>query len=411
MSYSAGEIIDDIVHRVNDEGGKLKRSWLLHLLNVAQIDFAKQTYWFKKEYRHTIDKRFNAFVLPIDFLQLTNVKYSADGNSYTLLTPMNPEERQVFEKQISYEIQSDYQKNLEWTAISYPEQQGWTKTENRTPTHRLENGKLWITLDTGDALYWRKNTEIYLYSSLGWRLETKIILPYQTTVTTSINSYFLRTYDDSGVWFLIECITSSGDPNKIFISISSNTGIVQTITCYYRNAIIIRVTCDYPNYTFELENITTGENFAYTGVAPVFLPSSQYIIWGGFIGASGTQIDTGWEYLQVENKLDSTVIQAISGIPNLYMIKGNNFVMDAVTDGYLLLEYNNLPVKLTAETDMITVPDIGIELLTSFVLTRVYNKIGERTLSGESWDDYRNGITTISPVKTAKDDSLWQLDY
>ena len=75
MSYTAGEIISDVRERANDEKEKkLRWSWLLHLLNLAQDDFAKQTHYFNKEYKHTIDTRFNAFTLPVDFLELKDRK-------------------------------------------------------------------------------------------------------------------------------------------------------------------------------------------------------------------------------------------------------------------------------------------------------------------------------------------------
>jgi len=100
MAYTAAEIIDDVLGRVDDEEGKISRTWLLHLLNMAQIDYAKRTHAFKKEGLFTIDTQYNAFRLPEDILEIKKAMYSCDSVSYTLLYPMDFGERQEFNQQV-----------------------------------------------------------------------------------------------------------------------------------------------------------------------------------------------------------------------------------------------------------------------------------------------------------------------
>lgn len=100
MAYTAKEIIDDVLARVDIEDGKISRLWLLHLLNMAQVDFAKRTHRWRKEEKIEIDTQYNAFMLPTDFLELKNAKYAQDGVTYYQLSPMDLGERQTFEKQI-----------------------------------------------------------------------------------------------------------------------------------------------------------------------------------------------------------------------------------------------------------------------------------------------------------------------
>jgi len=100
MAYTAKEIIDDVLGRIDDEENKISRKWLLHLLNMACIEYAKRTKSFRKEYSHTINTLYNAFALPENVLEIKNVKYSVDGVDWQQLYPMNLSERQRFEKKI-----------------------------------------------------------------------------------------------------------------------------------------------------------------------------------------------------------------------------------------------------------------------------------------------------------------------
>lgn len=100
MAYKAADIFEDIRYRVDDSEGKIKDKWLLHLLNMAQIEYAKKTRAMKRETEIILDPVYNAYVLPDDILELKAVKYAQEGVEYRLLYPMDLGERQLFGRKI-----------------------------------------------------------------------------------------------------------------------------------------------------------------------------------------------------------------------------------------------------------------------------------------------------------------------
>ncbi|MBU2251763.1 MAG: hypothetical protein KJ977_05265 [Candidatus Omnitrophica bacterium] len=184
MAYTVKNVLDDVIHRIQDEEGKVKRGWLTHLVNVALVEFAERTHWWVGQKKVDIDTRFNAFILPEDFLELKNIRYSADGNEYSPLFPMDYDQAKYYSKQTYHSLAEG---QAYWTAATMPEADGWVAVAgiyDKEPiigTLSASAEQLPISLQSdnfsskGQYTLWEK--EFVMDNQLGWSVEGKFLAP------------------------------------------------------------------------------------------------------------------------------------------------------------------------------------------------------------------------------------------
>lgn len=97
------------------------------------------------------------------------------------------------------------------------------------------------------------------------------------------------------------------------------------------------------------------------------------------------------------------------GISTRYFIYGNTFVLDAVQEGYCLLDYYSKPAKLIAETDMLTIPDEEIECAILYLLQRVLGKASDWEGAVAIQKQYQEMISRVSMAKQSQQlETLWE---
>ncbi len=269
MAYTAGEIIEDVLHRVNDEEKKLSGTWLLHLLNMAQTDFARRTKYWSSQSEIKLDTRFNAFILPLTALEIRNVRYSLDSNTYSVLTPMNPNEIEFYSKKILFAL-GDGQ--TYWRADRMPEKEGWTKIVEDNSIYAsiegtLENGQVDIDLKSdgvcpiGEYLLWDK--DFVFDENKGWGVSGSFVVPTicQPAGTTAQNEIFTLYSGDIGttgdIWLKL-IIKNTGVGNGVTIS-----GIGDDMVCKSGDTAVFKLTGYQDEATYILENFTTGVSVSH----------------------------------------------------------------------------------------------------------------------------------------------------
>lgn len=409
MSYTAKELIDDVLGRVDDETGQLNRSWLLHLLNLAQTDFAKNVHWWEKEHKHTIDKRFNCLSLPDDFLEMKALKYSADGLNYRILFPMDKEDVEYYGNQKYSQAILDAAGKIWWEALIMPENDnwGWTKTSNVYGL--LEDEKLKMTLTTSKYLYWEKS-DISLNAERGWGIEGKVILPSFSGGEVGVgltNNVFSVTDDNGGISINLWTLP---DYTTCWVEIHTEVG-TEEIECAAGNELVFKLTADIQQYSIVVGNITTSATHTYTHTRTLSTQTPRIIFGGELIGSNGTHTDLRWVYLWVDTTQDTIRIlpnNIAQNTPASYGIT-NLLFLNAIANGYLLLEYYYKPAKLIVETDIVAIPDEEVELLVLFILKRVYTKLGQTDDALIAGREYRDGLAEVATGRQSQEvETLWE---
>ena len=268
MAYTAGEIIDDVLHRVNDEENKLSRVWLLHLLSMAQTDFAKRTKYWSSQSEIKIDTRFNAFILPATALEIRDVKYSSNNNTYDTLTPMNPTEIEYFSKKTIFSLSAG---QAYWRADNFPDKEGWTEVVDNsmyTPIEgALESGQVSIDFKSdgfcpiGEHLLWDK--DFIFDENKGWGVSGRFTVPaiYQPEGTTAKNTIFTLYSGEIGsvgdVWVTLN-IENTGHGALPLI-----TGIGDGMVCNSGDEMSFELVGYQEDVTYTLRNSTTGMNASH----------------------------------------------------------------------------------------------------------------------------------------------------